>query len=60
MELAAAAAPFTKRKGNGRERDGRGPERPLPEGGIWGKGGFGGAGDRRHGPPTSAVRRTDF
>ena len=53
--------PFRKEKENGRERDGRGPERPPPGGlGIWGKGGFGGAGDRRHGPPISAVRRSDF
>ena len=54
------AAPFYKWRGSGRERDGRGPERPLPEGGMWGKGGFGGAGDTRHGPPISAVKRTDF
>ena len=53
--------PFRKEKENGRERDGRGPERPPPGGlGIWGKGGFGGARDRRHGPPISAVRRSDF
>ena len=47
--------PFRKEKENGRERDGRGPERPLPEG--WYVGERGVRGGRGHAAWPPDIRR---
>ena len=59
-EVAAAAAHLGKRKKMVARGMAGAPSDPSRRVGMWGKGGFGGAGDTRHGPPISAVRRSDF
>ena len=59
-EVAAAAAHLGKRKKMVARGMAGAPSDPSRRVGMWGKAGFGGAGDTRHGPPISAVRRSDF